>query len=205
MAETNTAWTHPHLRTLFTARACQHLHTAKTSFSSPNNEVDPMPQNETSYQSGGTITLATNSMVSMALGEDIQDPSGLGRWSGQMLRGKDNKIFSTINAYRVCTGSISTSSVGSAFSRECEHLRSTTNTKSPRPRKAILTELQRLIENLQSKGHAILLMLDSNEMLSEDGDLQELLAQCDLHDLHATNASPSTFIGAADRRIDHML
>jgi hypothetical protein len=48
-------------------------------------------------------------------------------------------------------------------------------------------------------------MRHSNGMLSDDADLQHLLAQCDLHDLHATNAPPSTFVGAADRRVDHML
>ena len=204
MADTNTAWTHPHLRSLFTARARQHLTTAKINFSSPTQEIDPTPANET-YQSGGTITLSTNSMVSMALGDDIRDPTGLGRWSGQTYRGKENKVFTAITAYRVCTGSIATSSVGSAFSREYEHIRTSKNIKSPRPRKHILDELQHLIIELQAKGHSILLMLDSNGTLEGDPDLSNLIQQCDLHDLHSINPSPSTFIGSNTRRIDHML
>jgi hypothetical protein len=204
MAETNTAWTHSHLTALFKARANQQFQSAKLSFSSPHSDTDPIPTNET-YQSGGTLTMTTDAMVSMALGTDIQDPTGLGRWSGQTYRGKDNKLFSVITAYRVCTGSIATSSVGSAFSREYEHLRTSTNEKSPRPRKAILNDLQHLIETLQSQGHATLLMLDSNGSLADDVDLQDLLTQCDLHDLHATNAPPSTFIGSNTRRIDHIL
>jgi hypothetical protein len=121
MAETNTVWTHPHLQSLFTARARQHLTTAKINFSSPTQEIDPTPVNKT-YQSGGTSTLSTNSMVSMALGDDIRDPTGLGRWSGQTYRAKDYKVFTVITVYRVCTGSIATLSVGSAFSREYEHI-----------------------------------------------------------------------------------
>jgi hypothetical protein len=83
MAETNTAWTHPHLQSLFTARARQRLTTAKVNFSSPTQDIDPILVNKT-YQSGGTITLSTNSMIlSMAIGDDIRDPTGLGHWSGQ--------------------------------------------------------------------------------------------------------------------------
>ena len=204
MAETNTAWTYPHRRSLFTSRARQHLTTAKIMFSSPTQEIDPTPVNET-YQSGGTITLSTNSMVSMTLGDDIRDPTGLGRWSGQTCRGKDNKVFTVITAYRVCTGSIATSSVGSAFSREYEHIWTSKNTKLPLPRKHILDDLQQLIIELQAKWHSILLMLDSNGTLEGDTDLSNLLQQCDLHDLHSINPFPSTFIGSNTRRIDHML
>ena len=78
MAETNTAWTHPHLKALFKARANQQFQSAKISFSSPNSDIDPILTNET-YQSGGTLTMTINEMVSMALGTEIQDPTGLGR------------------------------------------------------------------------------------------------------------------------------
>ena len=140
----------------------------------------------------------------MAFGDDLFDPTGLGRWSGQTFRGKEAKTFSVITAYRVCTGSISTSPIGSAFSREYEYHRST-GIKSPRPRKLLLLALQTLIANLQAKGHSVLLMLDSNAQLHEDEDLQQLMAACDLHDLHQVSPSPSTYLGSTNRRIDHML
>jgi hypothetical protein len=180
MAVTNTAWTHPHLRNLFTSRARQHLNTTKVSFSTVSSTIDPIPEKET-YQSGGTVTLSTQAIVSMAYGDDISDPTGLGRWRGQTLRGNDKKLFSVITAYRVCRqGSIASVPIGSAFSQEYEHFR-TNNVKSPRPRKLILV------------------MLDSNGTLEDDQDLQALQAECDLHDLHAINPAPSTFIGADNR------
>jgi hypothetical protein len=78
MAETNTAWVHPHLRSLLSARARKQYHSAKLSFSSPSQIIDPIPEKET-YQSGGTVTLSTDALVSMAFGDDLVDPTGLGR------------------------------------------------------------------------------------------------------------------------------
>ena len=60
------------------------------------------------------------------------------------------------------------------------------------------------IKTLQTSGHTILLMMDSNAQIHEDQDLQRLQAECDLHDLHHTNPAPSTYIGSEARRIDHM-
>ena len=204
MAETNTSWQHPHLRYLFSSRARKHYHLIKATFSSPTSEIDPVPEKET-FQSGGTITLTTGDYVPMIFGEDPEDNTGLGRWSSQTLRGKNNKIFTAITGYRVCSGSISTSSIGSAFSREYEYHRTQRNVKSPRPRKLFLSDLQAYIHRLQEKGHAILLMLDSNGQLHDDQDLQHFAATCDLHDLHQSDPAPSTYIGSDHRRIDHMM
>ena len=203
MAETNTSWQHPHLRFLFSSRARKHYQLIKATFSSPTPAIDPVPEKET-FQSGGTITLTTGDFVPMLYGENPEDDTGLGRWSSQTLRGKNKKLFTAITGYRVCNGSISTSPIGSAFSREYEHHR-TRNIKSPRPRKLFLSDLQLYIQQLQEKGHAILLMLDSNGQLHDDIDLHQFAATCDLHDLHTSDPAPSTYIGSDHRRIDHML
>ena len=202
MAETNTAWCHPHLQTLFTSLSRKHFDMATTTFSSPSTVIDPIPDTET-YQAGGTATLSTQSMVSMALGPGLMDPSGLGRWSGQTFRGKDGKSLSIITAYRVCKGTITSTSVGSSFNREYEHHR-TQGITSPRPRQIILNDLQQLIIKLQEYRNAIVLMMNSNGTLDEDLDLQRFISNCDIHDLHSANPPPSTYIGANDRRIDHM-
>ena len=139
----------------------------------------------------------------MIYGENPDDPTGLGRWSSLTFRGKNNTIFTTITGYRVCKGSIATSPIGSAFSREYEHHR-TRNIVAPRPRKLFLTELQEYIHTLQAKGHSILVMLDSNGQIQDDADLQQFISQCDLHDLHHSDPAPSTYIGSDHRRIDHM-
>ena len=148
--------------------------------------------------------MTTGTLVPMSHGDLITDPTGLGRWSGHTLRGKSNKFLSIITAYRVCKGSIGSSPVGSAFSREYEHLRRSQNLVSPRPRKIMINDLITAISTLQHAGHTILLMLDSNAQIQDDPDLQRLQTECDLHDLHQTNPAPSTYIGSESRRIDHM-
>ena len=162
-----------------------------------------MPDNE-SFQAGGTLTLATNHLVSMATGDKHTDKTGLGRWSAISFRGKEEKIFTVLTAYRVCKGNIQSSSVGSAYSREHIYHRNNDN-KSPQPRKIFLQDITQTIKTLQSAGHAILLMLDSNGSLDDDDDLKTLLIDCELNDLHQQSPAPSTYIGANNRRIDHIL
>jgi hypothetical protein len=47
-------------------------------------------------------------------------------------------------------------------------------------------------------------MLDANSTLLDDAELRLLQQTCDLHDLHIRDPAPSTFLGAATRRIDYM-
>ena len=86
MAETNTCWQHPHLRAAFSNVTRRLYRQSKVVYGSPSQECDPTPVNE-SFQSGGTVTLVTGSLVSRIQGSDIQDSSGLGRWTGVTLCG----------------------------------------------------------------------------------------------------------------------
>jgi hypothetical protein len=76
-----------------------------------------MPDAE-SFQSGGTLTLATKSLVPMALSDPSKDNSGLGRWSTISFRGQEDRKLTVFTAYRVCKGHIQSSPIGSAFSQE---------------------------------------------------------------------------------------
>ena len=116
------------------------------------------------------------------------------------LDGSEGKKVSVITAYRVCSGSPQTAPIGSSFLREYEYFREHGYT-SLNPRRLFLTDLQKVILNLQDAGHCIILMLDANSTL-DDAHLLSFLAQCGLHDLHFSNPVPSTFIGASNRRID---
>ena len=62
LAETNTAWQHPFLRSQLSSsfRRYTNSNMAKISFASPTHAVDAIPPNET-YQAGGSITIATGS------------------------------------------------------------------------------------------------------------------------------------------------
>ena len=151
-----------------------------------------MQENE-SYQPGGTITFATKKMATLAHRQAFIDTTGLGRWSGLHFRGKENRIFTTITAYRVCTGSIQSVPIRSSFAREYEYFKAQ-GIASPRPRKIFrLYDLAQVITSFQSTGHSIMLMMDSNGQISDDEDLKLFMSECDLADLHSHSPSPSTY------------
>lgn len=135
-----------------------------------------MPDNE-SYQAGGTLTFATQKMMTFSFGQPFSDPMGLGRWSGLHFRGKPNKQFTTITACRVCAGSFRSAQLGSSFAREYEHFKGQ-GIASPRPRKLFLTDLAQDITTFQAAGHSILLMMDLNGKLSDNEDLKTFITQC---------------------------
>ena len=201
MAETNTCWSHPHLCSQFHSSLRRYYRQSKVNFASPDSTIDPCPPTDT-FQSGGSITLATGGLVSCVSGEvDLSDNSGLGRWSGISLRGRDQTILTIITAYRVCSGAARTAPLGSAFLREHEYCRMNTTTSS-NPRHMILIDLSLLIRHLQDLGHMIIVMLDANATLDTDHRLASFLSECNLNDLHSAAPAPSTYIGAPARCID---
>jgi hypothetical protein len=147
--------------------------------------------------------MVTGSLASRSTSMQHIDPTGLGRWSGITLELPQSKRFTLITAYRVCSGSPSSSSLGSSFIREYEFLR---KQQPPclNPRRQFLIDLQKMIQTLQTAGNAILLMLDANSCIKSDRQFAEFAQACGLHDLHSSEPAPSTYIGSADRIIDFM-
>ncbi|KAI2498315.1 hypothetical protein MHU86_16185 [Fragilaria crotonensis] len=203
LAETNTCWSHPHLRSDFCSILRRQYLQSKVTFGSPSKTIDPCPTTET-FQSGGSLTLVTDSMVSCVNGEiDLVDNTGLGRWSGVSFMGRDNTRLTIITAYRVCSGSPRTAPLGSAFLREYNHFL-TQNKGHNNPRREFLIDLQSQIQRLQASGHMIILMMDANATMETDSGFDSFLRTCNLVDLHQHSPAPSTYIGAASRRIDFM-
>ena len=210
LSETNTAWQHQFLRYNFSNRARKAGDgLAKISYGSPSKDIDPITPDVT-FQAGGSITICLGPWTTTLFGKDIQDKTGLGRWSGFSIRGKHNNKLSLITAYRTCDGSRQTASLGSTLHRETEFLiqearnrkRETANLSA---RQAFLNDMTTQIHELLDAGHAIILMLDANSTLAEDGKFRTMVEQCGLVDLHRSNPAPSTYIGTATRRIDYML
>ena len=146
-------------------------------------------------------------------GKDIHDKSGLGRWSGISIRGKNNNILSLVTAYRTCAGSRQTASLGSKFHRETEFFinqaRDAGNNSCPKhnhipARQRFLIDMAEQIRALQEEGHAVLLMLDANATITDDAKFQDMVEQCDLLDMHRADPATSTYIGASARRIDYI-
>jgi hypothetical protein len=165
-------------------------------------EVDPILPNE-KFQAGGCLIMVQGKWATTIHRETIQDKTGLGRWSGLSVTGKQNRTISIIVGYRVCKGSIQSSGLGTAYHREYEYY-ADRNKKSPNPRKEFLLDLESTIQALRDKGHAIIVMLDANETIKEGNDLSKWIDRLDLQDLHKQDPAPSTYIGSASRRIDFM-
>ena len=171
-------------------------------FGSSTPQLDPIPLHET-FQAGGNATIVTGSLVSRVHNGKIIDPTGLGRWNGVTLRGPDSGLTTIITGYRVCAGSKKSSSLGSAYSREHDFLKSRNNSPS-HPRRAFRNDLKAAITDLQSKEHSIILMLDANATLESDRTLDDFVQECSLYDLHESDPAPSTYVGADSRRIDYI-
>jgi len=207
LAETNTSWQHGFLRQSFSAAVRKHGSTiAKISFASPSKHIDDIPVSET-FQAGGSTTIILGPWSTACFGKDIQDPTGLGRWSGIHIRGKCGNTLSVITGYRSCAGSHKTAPLGSTFHREYEFFRSNSTTTAGstiNPRLNFLRDLEGLIHKLQDEGHSIILMLDANSVLSSEIHFRDTMDRLNLTDLHRNDPAPSTYIGAEDRRIDYI-
>lgn len=202
LAETNTAWQHPHLQQDVRKVVHKLYRQSKLVFGSTIPEIDKCAPSEV-YQSGGTMTVIQGPITSGVYGSAIEDETGLGRWSGITLRGHGDYKLSIITAYRTCGGNIKTSSIGSVFSREYLYFRSQ-GLPNPNPRRLFFQHLGSVIQTLQDKGNQILLMLDANSDLSSDYGFSKFVAELDLNDLHNNTCSKSTYIGSSNRRIDYM-
>ena len=204
LSETNTCWAHPHLSNEFKCSIRRHYRQSKVTFGSPTREIDSCSPTE-NFQAGGNLTLVTGNLVSTIDGAvDLSDTTGLGRWSGVTLSGRSGLRLTIITAYRVCSGTPRTASLGSALVREYEYLRSISHTPTTTPRQAILNDLSSLLSRLQDIGHMIILMLDANSTIDTDQRFASFLSDHGLQDLHQHDPPPSTYIGSASRRIDYI-
>jgi hypothetical protein len=202
MAETNSPWQLPHVRSDFIQQTRKYDSISKTVFGIIDYRIDPVAAKE-KYQAGGCLTLIKGPWTTTVQREEITDSSGLGRWTGITITGRYNKALSVITGYRTCNGSIHTSGVNTTYHREHEFYRSRGVT-SPQPRERFLNELEDVIKHLQNQGNAILVMLDANDILSTNGSLAKWVGRLDLHDVHSSHPAPSTYLGSKTRRIDYM-
>jgi hypothetical protein len=202
LAETNTPWQLQHLRNDFLQRSRKFDKLSKTTFGLIDSSIDPVVDTE-KYQAGGCLTMIKGLWTTTVQKDIISDPTGLGRWAGLTISGKHGKAVSIISGYRTCQGSINTSGINTTFHREYEFYREN-GVQNPRPREYFFRDLASVIKPLQTKGNAIIVMFDANEVLEKSGAFAEWIGRLDLFDVHAKNPAPSTYIGSKNRRIDYI-
>ena len=198
MSETNRPWT-PKSQSEFNNMMNQRFNSSRTIYSSAP------PTTQSCYQPGGnllTVTGHTSGRVESA----GSDPWG--RFCWHRLRGRRDEGVVVITAYRVCHTKSDNPGPFTAFQQQYTLMRQA-GIADPNPRKQILTDLVRLIQQQRMEGYRPIVMMDANgDYLAQRGtdtSLKDFLENAQLSDhFHDKfNISPRTFIHGS-RRIDYI-
>ena len=156
-AETNTNWHQEDAHQAeYRGKASQLFQMNKTVFSSSD-----MPSASMYKPWGITMTL-TDKLCGTAKPGAGKDPSGIGRWSYMVLKGKTGQELLVSTAYRVSQVSMPQHGEGTTYHQEHMIMSKTGNT-NPNPRKQFILDMIKFIQDHQGRGREILLMLDANE------------------------------------------
>lgn len=185
LVETNTAWTYNNITTATTDARKHHpqIH-LNTSGSIDTNTGD--------YQPGGTAC-SIHGRWTGRVTERLDDPSGLGRWSGFRLEGKQKHSIVILSAYRPTQSS--NMGDNTCYSQQWRIMRQR-NTKNddPKPRTQYITDLIALIKKWTNDTTEIIIGIDANDSLDNPkSDLLRLLNETTLVDLNPTTEAPATY------------
>ncbi|KAI2489688.1 hypothetical protein MHU86_24897 [Fragilaria crotonensis] len=180
----------------------KHFCTSRSAFSSSTLP----PDSASGYQPGGTFMTTADRWATRSTGTPLVDPSGLGRWSGLCYLGKRGKLLAIITAYR---SPRQQPSGGFGFFDQQHSLLLSQGVSKPNVRRQFITDLVTFVNNLQSRGHEVIVSLDANEILGQDTTcgIAHLIDECTLTDLHLLGPSDptATYKYGTGRRIDYML
>ncbi|KAI2502676.1 hypothetical protein MHU86_11801 [Fragilaria crotonensis] len=167
----------------------KHFCTSRSAFSSSTLPPDSarLSGSTSGYQPGGTFMTTTDRWATRSTGTPLVDP-GLGRWSGLCYLGKRGKLLAIITAYR---SPRQQPSGGFGFFDQQHSLLLSQGVSKPNVRRQFITDLVTFVNNLQSRGHEVIVSLDANEILGQDTTcgLAHLIDECTLTDLHLLGPS----------------
>ena len=121
----------------------------------------------------------TNQWATRSIGTPLLNPKGLGRWSGISYLGKRGKRLAILTAY--CSPRQQPKGRFGFFDQQYALLLSQ-GVKKSNVRRQFLVDICTFINNLQHKGHEILLSLDANETLGQEKQygIAHLMLECSL-------------------------
>jgi hypothetical protein len=184
LAETNTQWTQTNISA---AQAMTHSVTSLSKISTSGSSE----ATDTDYQPGGTACVAMGKWTGRVTTR-ITDSSGLGRWSGFRLQGKNQKSLIVISAYRPTPSN--DPSDRTCHSQQWRILRARQNS-NPNPRKTFITDLTTQINKWRDENSEIIIGIDANESVTEkNSQIYQLLQDTNLEQLVDTDPAPATFI-----------
>ena len=159
------------------------------------------------YKPGGTMMVLDGNWACRS--KKYVDSYKLGRWTYVTLCGRNNAFLTIITAYRCCAGQ-SNKNVGTHSSYMQQEILLKRRGVNKTPQEMFIIDLIKLINELSSAGHEILLNLDANELWDSNGSrIRELATRTGLVDIAAekhVGPVPATYSRAnSSRRIDYML
>jgi hypothetical protein len=157
------------------------------------------------YKPGGTCSLVTGSLATRVISEGSDN---LGRWSYITITGRSRTI-TIITAYCPPIQSIATAGPMTNYFQQYHLLRQNDDT-SPDPRKRFFADLATTVHDFIHKRHELVIMLDSNDDLSDSSPTHSLTTDCGLFSVHeqadyaADSPAPATH-ARGRTKIDHIL
>jgi hypothetical protein len=112
----------------------------------------------------------------------LKDPSGMGRWTGQILHGSNGVKLVILSAYRVYQVNPMHAGHTTSVMQQWRHMRAAGITE-PNPTAQFIDDLICEINRLGDDDHEITVMLDANESISSQ-TMQRLIDACELFDFH---------------------
>jgi hypothetical protein len=201
ITESNVDWHHGHIRRQYLRNRKKFDKGCMMETSSSTTRF-----NQTK-QPGGTATILAgkhNGRVKCR----IRDKSGMGRWSGFILKRSHDRGLAIITAYRVSQTSINKLGPLTAYHQQ-HTIMLNQGYNNPEPKKQCITDLQEMILKLIVKKCSIILMTDANESLDKiTSGIGKLAAKCKLVDaheyVHGINENIHTYKWGSSK-IDHIL
>ena len=134
------------------------------------------------YQPGGTAVSIRNQWATRFLerGADVY-----GRWSWLTLAGRGTTKISFISAYRVCDGASEASITSKTVRAQQEWMYADRGKSSINLRTQFVSDMTVLVNDMQQRGHDVVLMMDANEANGAGSAVERLLFECQLTDVHA--------------------
>jgi hypothetical protein len=156
------------------ARAIMRKHTKQCCITTSSN----VEQCLSSYQPGGTMTAIMNKFLGHVT-SPIIDNSSLGRWSGYKLRTSFKSHLNILTVYQPTRSD----SIHSTFQQQAHYYKKL-GFANPNPRKLLLRDLTKLVQEFNSANDRTIIMIDANDSLfTTDSLLPQFLSECNLTSL----------------------
>ena len=156
------------------------------------------------YQPGGTAVSIRNQWATRFLEKGADT---MGRWSWLTVAGRGTRKITFISAYRVCDGAKEASITSRTVRAQQEWMYADRGHSSIDLRHQFVADIIVVINDLQHKGHDVVVMMDANEASVSGSAVDRMCYSCNLADVHGLSGKidppPTYHRGSA--KIDFVL